>query len=305
LLKADLELLTVFAVVIRERSFTRAARALGVSQPSVSARIQRLEAQLREPLFQRIGRGVRLTPTGEALRPLAERALATAQESDDLIAGIAGLTHGRIRGAASTTIAGYILPALLARFARERPGVEIDIRAGNTAHVAAAIDRGLAAWGLVEGPVDSGRLDVSRFLDDELILIVPPNHAWAAAGRIDPSELARAPFVAREPGSGTSAIYETALAAHGVRLRPHIRLAHSRGIAAAVAGGAGVAIVSALVAAPLLDAHGLAKVEITGVDLSRSFNIVTPANRSVSRLDAAFLQLVRDTVKLPGNTRPV
>jgi DNA-binding transcriptional LysR family regulator len=289
--------------VVRERSFTRAARALGVSQPSVSARIQRLETQLHEPLFQRVGRGVRLTPTGEALRPLAERALAIAQESGDLIAGIAGLSRGRIRGAASTTIAGYVLPALVAQFARERPGVEIDIRAGNTAFVASAIDRGHAAWGLAEGPVDSARFDVSRFLDDELILVVPTGHPWAVAGRVDPSDLSRAPFVAREPGSGTSAIYETALAAHGVRLRPHIRLAHSRGIVAAVADGAGVAIVSALVAAPLLEARRLTKIEITGVDLTRSFNIVTAANRTVSRLDAAFLELVRDTVKLPANIR--
>lgn len=266
-----------------------------MSQPSVSARIQRLESQLGEPLFERVGRGVRLTPTGETLRPVAERVLGLAQESSDVIAGIAGLDRGHIRGAASTTIAGYILPAVIARFAAEHPRVEIDVRVGNTSVVAAAVERGHAAWGLVEGPVDSGQFDVTRFLDDELILVVPVGHEWAARRRIDVEVLRDAPFVAREPGSGTSAIYETALAARGVRIRPRIRLAHSRGIVAAVADGAGVAIVSALVAAPLVDARRLVRVLIDGVDLSRPLNIIMRPNRSVSRLDASFLDVLQTT----------
>jgi LysR family transcriptional regulator, transcriptional activator of the cysJI operon len=277
-----------------------------VSQPSVSARIQRLEAQLHEPLFERVGRGVRLTATGETLRPLAERALAIAQESDDVIAGIAGLVRGRIRGAASTTIAGYVLPAVLARFVRDKPAVDVDVRVGNTSYVAAAVERGHAAWGLVEGPVDAGHFDVTRFLDDELILIVPADHPWAVQRSIEPAALNDAPFVAREPGSGTSAIYETALAAHGVRIRPRIRLAHSRGIVAAVAEGAGVAIVSALVAMPLIGADRLARIEITGVDLARPFNIITRPGRSVSRLDADFLDVLRAaaSARLSRNRTP-
>jgi len=259
----------------------------------VSARIQRLESQLQAPLFERVGRGVRLTPTGDALRPVADRALAVAQESGDVIAGLAGLSRGRIRCAASTTIAGYVLPAVLARFAAEHPGVEIDVRVGNTSAIAAAVERGDAAWGLVEGPVDPGRFDVAQFLDDELILVVPTTHPWARRRRIEPEALTDAPFVAREPGSGTTAIYDTALAAHGVRVRPRIRLAHSRGIVAAVADGAGVAIVSALVAAPLLDARRLARVEIVGVDLRRPFNRIMRPNRSPSRLDALFLDGLR------------
>ncbi|MGH7668731.1 MAG: LysR family transcriptional regulator, partial [Gemmatimonadaceae bacterium] len=81
---ADLELLVLLAVIARERSFTRAAAVLGVSQPSISARVRRLELRAGEPVFERLGRGVRLTPTGEALLPAAERALTLAQEADEL-----------------------------------------------------------------------------------------------------------------------------------------------------------------------------------------------------------------------------
>src|SRR5512147_173248 len=111
---ADIDLLVVFAVVARERSFTRAAAALGIAQPSVSGRIRRLEQRLGEPVFERLGRGVRLTRTGEALRPVADRALAVARDTDELLGGLAGLSRGLVRCAASTTIAAYVLPAAIA-----------------------------------------------------------------------------------------------------------------------------------------------------------------------------------------------
>src|SRR5579859_7847610 len=101
----DLDTLIVFAIVAREGSFTRAAGVLGVSQPSISERMQRLERQMRTPVFVRRGRGVALTAEGVVLRELADRALALSRETDELVAGLLGLERGLIRGAASTTIA--------------------------------------------------------------------------------------------------------------------------------------------------------------------------------------------------------
>lgn len=288
----DLDLLVVFAVVARERSFTAAARLLGVSQPSVSARIQRLEQQLGEPVFERLGRGVRLTALGEALRPTADRALALAQEADELVTGVSALSHGFVRGGASTTIAGYVLPARIARFTAAHAGVRVEVAVGNTAEVASAIERGDYAWGLVEGPVDVARLAARRFMEDELILIVPARHSWARHRKVPPSALASEPFIGRETGSGTSAIYEAALAAKGVYLRPAIQLADSRGITAAVAAGAGVTIISALVAAPFLAAKQVARVAIAGLDLRRPFTLVQLPGRTLARLDEEFLRRV-------------
>lgn len=289
---AELDLLALFAVVARERSFTAAARLLGVSQPSVSTRIQRLEQQLGEPLFERRGRGVRLTPLGEALRPTADRALALAQEATEVVTGVSALSHGFVRGGASTTIAGYVLPERVARFTTAHRGVRVEVAVGNTAEISAAVERGEYGWGLVEGPVDVARLAARRFMDDELILIVPARHAWAHRRSVSPSALAAEPFIGREPGSGTSAIYEAALAAHGVYLRPTIRLADSRGITAAVAAGGGITIVSALVAAPFLQAKRVARVAIAGLDLRRPFTLVQLPGRTLARLDEEFLRKI-------------
>ena len=289
---ADLDLLVILAVIARERSFTRAAALLGVSQPSVSARIRRLEERLGEPVFERLGRGVRLTPTGEALRPAAERALALAHEADDLWTGLGAHSRGFVRLAASTTIAGYVLPAAVARFRRQHPDVDLEIQVGNTAHVSADVEAGELAWGLVEGPVDTTRLAARTFLDDEMILVVPARHPWARRRQIEPKELETDEFLAREAGSGTGAIYEAVLAAEGVRLRPRIRIAHSRAIVAAVAAGAGVAIVSALVARPFIDSKRIARVAIAGVHIRRPFSVIHLPARTLAGLDRKFLQTI-------------
>ncbi len=287
---ADLDLLVVLAVIARERSFTRAAKVLGVSQPSISARVRRLEARVAEPVFERLGRGVRLTPTGEALLPAAERALALAQEADQLWTGLGTESRGFVRLAASTTIAGYVLPAAVARFQREHPGVELEVQVGNTAHVSRLVEAGELAWGLVEGPVDTTTLVARTFLEDEMILVVPVRHPWARRRQVAPAELEQAEFLAREAGSGTGAIYEAVLAAQGVRLRPRIRIAHSRAIVASVAAGAGVAIVSALVARPFVEARRVVHVPIDGVAIRRAFSSIHRPGRTLAGLDRRLLQ---------------
>ncbi|HXB25413.1 MAG TPA: LysR family transcriptional regulator [Gemmatimonadaceae bacterium] len=289
----DLDTLQVFAVVAREGSFTKAAAVLGVSQPSISERMHRLEAQLGTPAFVRRGRGVGLTAEGGALRALADRALALARETDDLVSGLAGLDRGLIRGAASTTIAGYVLPSAIARLRAKHPGVDVEIAVGNTAEMADAVERGDSGWALVEGPVAESRLAIRRFRDDELILIVAASHPWARRRRpIAPSALSDEAFIAREPGSGTGAVVERALIGVGIELTPRVRIADSRGIAEAVASGAGVGIVSELVAAPLLQSGRLARVAIAGLSLVRPLSLVHLPGRTLGRLDRELLSLV-------------
>jgi len=295
---ANLDLLVVLAVIAREGSFTRAAAVLGISQPSISARMRRLEERLGEPVFERLGRGVRLTATGETLRPAAERALALAQEADQLWTGLGSEERGFVRLAASTTVAGYVLPAALARFRRQHPDVDVEVQVGNTAHVAQLVVTGELSWGLVEGPVDTVNLVARTFLDDEMILVVPPRHAWARRRSIAPRDLEHADLIGREAGSGTGAIYEAALAAQGARLRPRLRLADSRGIVAAVAAGAGVAIVSSLVTRPFIDARRVVRVAIDGVEMRRAFSTIHRPGRSLATLDRALVQT------LPAPSRP-
>ena len=289
----DLDTLQVFAIVAREGSFTKAAAALGVSQPSISERMHRLEEHLGTPAFVRRGRGVGLTAEGLAMRTLADRALSLARETEEFVAGLSDLERGLIRGAASTTIAGYVLPSAIARLRAQRPGVDVEIAVGNTGEMADAVERGDIGWALVEGPVAESRLAIRRFRDDELILIVAASHPWARRRRpIAPSALSDEAFIAREPGSGTGAVVERALVGVGIQLTPRVRIADSRGIAEAVASGAGVGIVSELVAAPLLQSGRLARVAIAGLSLVRPLSLVHLPGRTLGRLDRELLSLV-------------
>jgi DNA-binding transcriptional LysR family regulator len=255
--------------------------------------MRRLEERIGEPVFERLGRGVRLTPTGAALLPAAEKALALAQEADALWSGLSVRSRGVVRLAASTTIAGYVVPAAIARFREAHADAEVEVRVGNTADVAAQVVRGDLAWGLVEGPVDTTLVAARAFMHDELILIAPARHPWARRASVSPEDLADVPFIGREPGSGTGAIYDAALAASGVRIRPQVHLAHSRGIVDAVAQGAGVSIVSALVAAPQLSAKRIARVRVRGLDLRRPFSVIHLPGRSLPALDREFLRAIR------------
>jgi len=289
---ADLDALVVFAIVARERSLTRAAELLGISQPSVSGRIQRLERDVGEPVLVRTGRGVRLTPTGELLRRMADRALDVAHATNDLLDALSGHTRGLIRGAASTTIAGYLLPHAIARLRVTHPGVEVEMRVGNTAEVSDLVLGGEISWALVEGPVDNSLFSVRPFAHDELLVVVAPDHPWARRRKVPPTALTEEVFVGREPGSGTAAIYGNALAALGVRLHPHILLADSRGIAAAVASGAGVGIVSAMVAEPFLARRELSRVNLEGLDLGRPLSVIQLPGRTLGRLDEELLAVI-------------
>lgn len=288
----DLDTLVVFAIVARERSLTRAAELLGISQPSVSGRIQRLERDVGEPVLVRTGRGVRLTTAGELLRRVADRALDVAHDTNDLLDALSGHARGLVRGAASTTIAGYLLPRAVARLRSTHPGVEVSMRVGNTAEVSDLVLAGEVSWALVEGPVDNAHFSVQPFAHDELLVVVAPTHPWARRRKVPPEALANEPFVGREPGSGTAAIYDAALAALGIRLHPHVVLADTRGIAAAVAAGAGVGIVSALVAEPFLARRELRRVNLEGLDLGRPLAVIQLPGRTLGRLDGELLAAI-------------
>src|SRR5580693_8259224 len=134
-----LEVLVTLDAVFARGSFSGAAQSLGITQPSVSSQIGRAESAAREPLFERLGRGVRPTPAGEAVREVARQAARLRSAFATALAESRGLVRGRVVLAASTTIAGYVIPDALARFTKEHPGIEVAVTVGNTAQVALAV----------------------------------------------------------------------------------------------------------------------------------------------------------------------
>jgi DNA-binding transcriptional LysR family regulator len=273
--------LRTFHAVAAERSFTRAGHRLSLSQPAVSAQIRALERHYGARLFDVRHRRVHLTAEGEALLPYAERMLGLLREADDAVAATQGLRRGRLALGASTTIGNYLLPPLLRRFAAAHPALRVDVAIGTTAEVVGRVVADELPFALVEAPVTQPDLEVRPFAEDEMVLIVPPDHPWARAGAARPEELRGTPVLRREAGSGTQALVDHALERAAVAMPAAMLLGSTEALKEAVLAGLGVAWVPRLAAARELAAGELAGVRVPGIDVRRTLSVVAPVGRQM------------------------
>lgn len=270
--------LRAFVTVAREGGFTRAAAVLHLSQSAVSQQVAALEEELGATLFVRSGRRVASTAAGVALLERAEALLAEMAAARRAVAAAEGRVAGDLRLAASLTIAGYVLPRPLAAFKREHPDVRIALRVLNTEDVVRALIAGDADLGLVEGPVESGRVRLEPLFDDELAVIAPSTHRFAAVEEVEPDALLAEPLVVRETGSGTRRVGELALASAGIDpalLRAAAEVSGIDAQKALVEAGLGVAIVSVLTVRRELALGSLVARPLRGITLRRPLAAAT------------------------------
>lgn len=281
--------LRTFHAVAAERSFTRAGQRLNLAQPTVSAQIRALERHYGGRLFDVRQRRVHLTAEGEALLPYAERVFGLLREADDAVAATRGLERGRLSLAASTTIGNYLLPPLLARFTADHPKLRVDVAIGTTAEVVARVAADDVPFGLTEAPVAHPALEVRSFGEDEMVLIVPPDHPWARRGVTDLDELRGAPLLRREAGSATQALVDSALERAGTTMGVAAELGSNEALKEAVLGGLGVAWVPRLAVARELASEDLAAVSVPGLGVRRTLSVVRPAGRTLPPAGRAFI----------------
>lgn len=287
----NLNALRLFAAVVEHRGFSRAAEAVHVSQPAVSKAVRELERRAGMPLLERGGRGVRLTEAGTALYARARRIFAEERAAEEELRARRGVELGTLRIGASTTIATYLLPELLAAFDRRHPGVELRVESLNTR---AVVERLLAYEldvALVEGPVRAAEVESTVWREDRLVMIAPTSHRLAGRS-VAAGELARERFLVREPGSGTRAVSEAALAALGVEPGTTLELGSTEAIKRAVAAGLGVAMVSLSALEVELALGTLAVVEVEGLEIVRPLSRLSLSGRPPSQAARAFERLL-------------
>lgn len=269
-MRFTLRQLEIFAAVVRTGQVKRAAEALHLSQAAVSQAMAELAAALGLTLFERRGREI--VPTASARQLLARSAgpiAALAQLPEELAPhnGSAQALTGDICIAASSTIARYILPAALARMRHEHPALQLRVRSGNSAEVEAHVADLRADIGFIEGPSRRDDLMVEAWRTDTLEIIAPPDYP---ADTIAADDLGAHAWVAREPGSGTRAVFEQSVALAG---HPAPRAAlvcdDSGAIVRAVAHGAGLACVSGLAARQASAANPVQFVSLASLSLTR------------------------------------
>ena len=208
--------LKVFRSTARHLSFTKAADEMCISQPAVTRHIKEIESEYGQRVFERTNGRLILTKAGSTLLEHAERILEQYDTLDFEMKRLRGEYAGELKIGASTTIAQYILPAALADFATRHPDINLLLLNGNTTEVEEALIRHDIDLGLVEGISRQLPLHYTAWLKDELVAVVRANGSLARKEEITTDELSTIPLVLREPGSGTLAVWHSALQHKGI-----------------------------------------------------------------------------------------
>ncbi len=281
----DADALAMFLAVAEHGGVLAAARAIGRSQPAVSERVRQLEETLGVALFLRTARGMTPTSAGRELAGYARRVQALLAEAAEVGERGSGRA-GRLVLAASTTPASFLLPPLLADFARQHPVEGIELRVGNTEDVLTAVREGVVPLGMVEGLGRAPGVSLKPFREDVIMPVyaparVNPDLARAITAARSPRDVAALPLLWREPGSGTRRIVETALVSAGVPMRAlrfDTVLGSTLALKAAALAGIGVAFLPRCAIAPELLLGQLTPLPaVRGLRVKRLFRWALPA----------------------------
>jgi len=289
----NLHLLRLFAAVARHQSFSRAAEALNLSQPAVSKGVRDFEAQVGSRLLERGAGGVTLTEAGGLLMRHATAVFAAERAAEEELAALRGLRRGTLRIGASTTVATYQLPPILGAFHRRYPDIELRLTSANTRAVAELLSARELDVALVEGPVDEPGIEVVPWREEAMVLIAAPDHRLArASAPVATAALADEIVIVREPGSGTREVAMAALETHRIVPRQVLEVSSTEAIKQIVAGGLGVAIVSAAAAADQIALGRLAILEARGFAVRRMLSRLRLSGRQPSAPATAFEALL-------------
>lgn len=299
----NLHLLRIFFAVAEQRSFSRAAETLFISQPAVSRAVRELERQLDLPLLERDAgrlREVRPTESGGALLEHARGIFALERAAAEDIRSRVGLKRGRLTVGASTTVAGYWLPPYMADFAAALPAIGLEIQVANTAAVSRALIECQMDLAVVEGVVDDPRIRVTHWRDEALTVIAHPRSALARKSRPALADLNAQVWLTREPGSGTREATERMAAACRITPERQIIFGSNEGIARAVARGLGVAMLPARVVIELSAAGAVTEIRLPSGPLPpRPLYLLQLQERPLSPPARAFIEVLERPLDEP------
>jgi DNA-binding transcriptional LysR family regulator len=291
----DLHRLEVFCKVYETKSFSRGGKACLLSQPTVSEHIRYLEAFLDVQLFDRLGRQVVPTRAGDILYDYARRILNLRREAIRTLELYRGKMSGDLELGGSTIPGQYILPSLIGKFKQTFTDIRIKLVIADTMNITNMVLEGSLELGVVGARIKNSKLEFDRLFDDELVLAISPNHQWAARSSISLDELASAPFIMREQGSGTRMMMLQILEQADFdpqRLNVVAEMGSTDAIRQAVKAEVGVSIRSRRAVADDLDFRILRQIPIKDISFTRHFYLVTHKRRSRSPLGEAFVDFL-------------
>jgi DNA-binding transcriptional LysR family regulator len=283
--------LQIFEAVVRLKGYTKAAEALHLSQPTVSMQIKKLCETLGLPLLEQVGRQVHPTAAGRDVYATAQEILGGVVALEDL----ASAHHGVIKGDLSLAVitsATYFMPHLLGAFINRHPDLRPRLTITNRANVLERL-RSNQDDLLIMGQVPKEiAVEAHPFIDNEMVVVAPPNHPLLAQKNISLAQLAKERFLVREPGSGTRLTVDRLFAEHHVAVDPFMELGNAEAIKQGVLAGLGISVLSKRNIALELESGHIAVLDAQNFPLVRRWYAVHLRGKKLSLAARSFLEFI-------------
>jgi DNA-binding transcriptional LysR family regulator len=285
--------LEIFEAVARHSSFTRAAEALHLSQPSVSIQVRQLSEAIGQPLFEQIGRRVALTQVGEMLYSTCRELNDVWSRFEMTLADHRGMKRGRLRLAVVMT-SKYFAPRMLGAFCRKYPELDVELEILNREGVLQRLRQNLDDIYVLGVPPEDLPIVAHPFLENPLVVIAPLDFPTPGRTPLQLEELARERFIMRESGSGTRLVLDEFLRAKGVVLNVKLTLGSNEAIKQAVSGGMGLSVLSQHAVWPNPEHSGVKVLNVRGFPIKRRWYLVHLRDKRLSVVAQEFLKHVLD-----------
>lgn len=291
--------LQVFHTVARLLSFTKAADTLHMTQPAVTFQVRQLEEQFNTRLFDRTHNRISLTEAGKRVYDFSGRIFDLYAEMENAVKDMTGDVSGVLMIGASTTIAEYMLPALLGDFKKKYPDVNVQLKVSNSDGIVHMVENNVIDLGVVESPVMNKNLVVEMCRMDQLVAVVSPSHHLADRDVVGIKDLLEYPYICREEGSGTREViaeYMNMLGIPAGQVHLSMELGSPESIKGAVEAGMGVSIVSLATIQKELRLGTLVKLNLE-TPLERPFSFVHQKQKFRHRAMDELLDFARNYCK--------
>lgn len=301
--------LEVFEAIARHGSFTRAARELYLTQPTISMQIKKLTEAVGLPLFEQIGKKIHLTDAGREVYAYARGIAGQLDELESVLAGLKGVAGGRLRISVAST-ANYFMPKLLAAFYHRHPGVTVSLDVTNRETLLRQLGENSVDMVVMGQPPAELDIESATFLDNPLVVVAPPRHPLSASKRIPLARLQEETFLVREPGSGTRVAMERFFAQRGIALHTGMEVGSNEAIKQSVQAGLGLGLLSRDTLDQELALGYLVILDIAEFPILRHWFVVHRKGKRLSPSAAAFKEflladaqtLTRKAQKLPAKS---
>ena len=271
--------LHVFHTVATRLNFTKAAEELFISQPAVTRHVQEIESHFKVKLFERNGTRIRLTPAGEVLQQYTRQLFELYRNLEFDLNHFSKKRAGQLRIGASTSVAQYVLPPVLAAFHQKFRDVKVSLAINNTEQVEHALRDQSIDLGIVEGRTRNKTFRYTEFIKDELVLIANSQHSLARKEYLKPADLLHVPLLLREPGSGTLEVLAHALKPLGIRLsqlKKEMEMASTESIKRYLLNSSAMSFLSIHSVLNEIKQGELTIIDVKGLDIKRFFYFIHP-----------------------------